>query len=383
MKCLTEGFFSLSTVKKLERIYDREKEKRRISLDIKTGCLVFVSGLRRVGKTTLVRSISNSMKDRITIYINFWDETLKTIDELKNTIAKKFIMKLESSKSVLSKIGAKISEAEILIGPLKFKFDKRRIEDPMLILESIFDKGAELVIIMDEIQESEMDKNKLAKFISALKDRFSPKLSIFVMGSVSSVRDFIESSKGKRIEDETIYGRIDDELIIEPFDEITAERFLIAGFNECGVEISDDDIRYAVSMLGGFPGWLVKLGHYYVRMISLGRKISIKEAVSKVEIEARAQIFREIARAIEGKRNPRTYLRVLKFIANVGSSGPSRLSRELSLGTKQNALKYLKWLTKIGLLKHIDDEYIIPDPVIRRLALMSSFEREVLKRLRR
>jgi len=63
---------STDTLKPLDKIYNREEEKRTISKYLDLAASIAVTGLRRVGKTTLVRSLSATRKNTYTAYFNLW-----------------------------------------------------------------------------------------------------------------------------------------------------------------------------------------------------------------------------------------------------------------------------------------------------------------------
>ena len=106
----------------------------------------------------------------------------------------------------------------------------------------------------------EKDIRRFAKFISALHDRFAPKLSVSILGSIASVRRLFDE---KIQETEPLFGRIIKEFNIEPFDKTLAVEFLKEGFQDCEVSFKQEEIEKAVDFLGTITGWLVEFGREY------------------------------------------------------------------------------------------------------------------------
>ncbi len=53
-----------------------------------------------------------------------------------------------------------------------------------------------------------------------------------------------------------LYGRIMDELTLEPFSREKSMEFLRLGFRQYGVDVDENEVREVVDRLDGIVGWL-------------------------------------------------------------------------------------------------------------------------------
>ena len=68
--CLKNGIFAKSTLKPMTSVFNYEAEKQKIKMLSSAGEWITVSGLRRTGKTTLVRSTASSMDKYTVLYVD-------------------------------------------------------------------------------------------------------------------------------------------------------------------------------------------------------------------------------------------------------------------------------------------------------------------------
>lgn len=372
MKCLDSGYFSRSTVKPLDKIFNLEREKKLISAYLKHGEWFMVSGIRRVGKTTLIRSILENVNIQ-KIYINLWN-----IDEDKPF--QDFILRLTREalsyldKSIKNKLKS-VEEVSIFGVRVKFKHEKKEFYlDELLYRITEKDK---LIIVVDEIQEMEGDIKKFAKFISSLHDKLAPKLSIVILGSIASVKRLLN----ERIsETEPIFGRIIKEFYVKPFDKIKARKFLEKGFEECNTNYKQEEIEKAVDYLGTITGWLVEFGREYtIERKEIG-EVDVDNVLKTVYNQAKKIVYGEIARILKGKKRFDIYLKILKLIANTPYISLAELSKTLNR-KKPTVLQYIEHLKFRNIIKSENGQYNIIDPLYRRTILTPNFETEVKKRM--
>lgn len=168
--------------------------------------------------------------------------------------------------------------------------------------------------------------------------------------------------------------------MLKPFDEIASRNLLKAGFEECNVPFDDEIIEEASLRLGGFAGWLTHFGRISVLKYLTGEKILFDNVLKQLEKEAILTIYSEIARALTERKRVTSYLRVLKYAAEMGEITVSTASKLLNKAPS-TAITYLKHLVNRGLLKKENEIYKIADPIIRRAILRSEFEKEVKIRI--
>ncbi len=367
--CLEKGIFARTTVKPLSSVFNFEREKRAIEFLMRSGEWFVVSGLRRTGKTTLVRSIAESL-DLIPIYVNMWEAPIENLsldvyfEMLKNAVAS--VTERRGIRRVLNMI-EKISFLGVTVEM------KRKARISMTEALKTLCRRNRVVLILDEVQEL-LKYPEAFRYLAALHDILAPRMSVVFLGSIASLKRVLE-----RHESFPLYGRIGEEIVLKPFDERTSIKMLEAGFDECGVSVSREIIEDAALRLGGFPGWLTHFGRTYVLMRLRGEDTTLDHVIGKMEEEAAAMIYGEVARALYGRRRISSYLRILRYAAEMGEISVSEAARIIGK-VPSTAITYLKYLLERGLMKKVDDRYKIADPVIRRVALRPDFEREVKMR---
>jgi len=371
MKCLEAGLFSRATLKPLNEIFDFEYEKRIFREYLASGEWFMVSGIRRVGKTTIVRSIANVIDARC-IYVNLWEVD---IDRPFQDFIFRFMRELLSLKD--SSWRQKLRSIEE-VSVLGFRVRIREINRDFFLdelINSLLDKR--LIVILDEIHALENELKNFSRLLASLHDRFAPRLSVVLLGSIASIRNLLER---KLEETEPLFGRVIREFNLKPFDKAKAKKFLIEGFNECGVPVSEEDIDRAVDYLGTITGWLVEFGREYTLEWRATKNVNIFDILQRVYNKGKNIVYGEIARMLKGKKRIDIYLKILKLIA----SNPNISLKELSEALKRRKptiLQYLDYLIQRNVIEAIKGHYNIIDPLYRRTILDPKFEIEVKKRL--
>ena len=371
MKCLEEGIFARTTLKPLNSVFNLDKEKRYIKVLVENGEWFTVSGLRRTGKTTLVRSVISAM-DVYSIYINLWGRTSEriTLDIILEEITK--MIKELAEKGRLKEILKYIDKVSFIGVTIQLK-----TKNQSALIETIkrLTKKKRVVIIIDEAEEMISDA-KVFKFLAALHDELAPSLSVVLLGSVVSMKKMLSSSVSS-----PLYGRIGNEIILKPFDEANSRELLRAGFEQCNFQVDEELITEGALRLGGFAGWLTSFGRTVVIEHQKGADIkNIRDILETLENDAAKMIYEEIARILYGKKMLRGYIKIIKAAAENGyitvSEGAKIIERK-----PNTTLNYLRALVNNGILIKEKDFYKIADPLVRRVALKPNFESEVKLRL--
>jgi len=368
--------FSVGTLKPLDKVFDRDLEKEKVKYLIEHGFAFSVSGLRRVGKTTLVRSVASAIEDVIPAYVNLWAYAPHevSLEEFWRVLWREVEREIRKRKSLWRRFLSHVGGLRISFpGTFEVEVVFEKLSALCQMLE-----GTRLCLILDEAQELLRFNKKLLKAITGLYDQHSDKLSLVLMGSVSSVAKLLEVYR----ESSPLYGRLFEELVIEPFPEVTAKRFLEEGFAEEGIRVHSDVIELAVSKLNGYPGWLVEFGNKIVYYEKIGAQYSASLIVKEIARKAEDTLCGEIARILSGKRNVTAYLEILNLAAVLGSLTPSEAARSSrKIRHKSSAHRYLNVLVDYGLMKEREGEYYIPDPIVRRIASNKSFKSMVLQKM--
>lgn len=185
---------------------------------------------------------------------------------------------------------------------------------------------------------------------------------LFSGSEVGLLHDFLgfEDSKAP------LFGRIYNEITLEPFPRDLSIEFLREGFREeIGLNVPEGDIEGAVDELDGIPGWLVEYGYHYMHTRSHKKALekTLQNALSLImselsELEKRSERYITILKAISLGIN--RWSRIKEYVeARDGSITNARLSALL------RNLEKMSWIRSE--LKNGKKVYKIVDPVVERI----------------
>jgi len=140
--------FERTTVKPINHVYDLDEYKEIIRFNVSASEWFTVAGLRRTGKTTLVRSVIADMKIPC-IYVNLWELAPYEIS-LRNLINKLLEEFSNTFRGRISSISRRIREISIFGLHIKFP-ENRPSEGLTKILKRVVSKIEKVVLIIDEI----------------------------------------------------------------------------------------------------------------------------------------------------------------------------------------------------------------------------------------
>ncbi|AFK22076.1 ATP-binding protein, partial [Pyrococcus sp. ST04] len=162
-----------------------------------------------------------------------------------------------------------------------------------------------------------------------------------------------------------LFGRIYNEIILEPFPRDLSIEFLREGFREVGLNVPQEHIERAVDELDGIPGWLVEYGYHYMHARNH------KKALEKTLQNALSLIRSELS---ELERRSERYVTLLKAIS-LGINRWSKIKEyvEVKHGSITNArlsallrnLEKVSWIRSD--LENGKKVYKIVDPVVERI----------------
>ncbi|CAB48985.1 AAA family ATPase [Pyrococcus abyssi] len=342
--------FDLRPKTRREDIFDREEEFRKLEESLENYPLTLLLGIRRVGKSSLLRAFLN---ERPGILI----DCRELYAERGHITREELIKELQSTISPFQKFQSKFKIS------LNLKF--LTLEPRKLSLREVFrelnDLGEELgefIVAFDEAQYlrfygSRGGKELLALFAYAYDSL--PNLKIILTGSeVGLLHDFLKITDYES----PLYGRIAGEVLVKPFDKDTSVEFLKRGFREVNLDVPENEIEEAVELLDGIPGWLVVFGVEYLRNGDFGRAMKRTLEVAKGLIMGELEELR--------RRSPR-YVDILRAIA-LGYNRWSLIRDYLAVkGTKipePRLYALLENLKKMNWIVEEDNTYKIADPVV-------------------
>ncbi len=343
--------FDLRPKDRREEIFDREREFRELEKSVERYPLTLLLGIRRVGKSSILRAYLNEnpgiLIDCRELYAesgHITKEDLIRELQLKGTILQRLLSKFKISLDLKF---------------LRLEPKEASLREIFRELNEIGEKTGKFVIAFDEAQYlrfygSRGGKELLALFAHAYDSL--PNLRIILTGSeVGLLHDFL----GIDDYESPLYGRIAGEVYVEPFTPDVSKEFLKTGFREAGVEVSGDIVNRAVETLDGIPGWLVLFGVEYLR------SGDFEEAIERTLETARGLILGEL-KELE-RRAPR-YVEILRGIA-LGYNRWSLLRDYLKvkgMRTPEPRLyELLKNLMKMGWITKKNETYQLTDPLIK------------------
>lgn len=343
--------FDLRPKSRREEIFDRDEEFKELEKSIERYPLTLLLGIRRVGKSSLLRAYLSENPGILIDCRELYAESghIAREDLVRELQSKGILMQRVLSKFRL-KLNLRFLEVEPRGASLREIFRE---------LNEVGEKTGRFIIAFDEAQYlrfygSRGGKELLALFAHAYDSL--PNLRIVLTGSeVGLLHDFL----GIDDYESPLYGRMGGEVYVRPFDGETSKAFLKAGFKEAGVEVSEEDIEKAVSVLDGIPGWLVLFGAKYLE------KESFKEAMNATLEVAKGLIFGELS---ELEKRSRRYIGILRAIA-MGYNRWSLIRDYLELKkmrTPEPRLhELLKNLKKMGWVEEKNGEYSLTDPLVK------------------
>ncbi|MGC8542557.1 MAG: AAA family ATPase [Vulcanisaeta sp.] len=324
--------------------------------------MIIVFGLRRMGKSSLIRAVLNEYAPNNYFYVD-----LRRFEEQGYVSYRDFVKVLEDainervrSRRLLRAL-SRIRGVSISGFRVSFSWGKDRVmlADVLDVLNDwAGDEGLKAIIVLDEAQELIKAKGFSVLPVLAYAYDNLRNLSLIITGS-----EFRVFTKFLKLTDpgSPLFGRAYVSITLKPFSRDQAIEFLRRGFAEHGVEFERAEQVY--EELGGNPGWLTLFGYRALRM-------GFNEALSETKREAIELIRREICNFIgEGRYlAERRYLRILETCIDgcrwsiIKRALEAMEGRELNNSTVDSLIKAL---LDYSLLVREDDTYILPDKLMR------------------
>jgi len=345
-------YFSLAVKTRKEDFFNMEKELESLKkelLDPFTRMIV-VKGLRRTGKSSLMRVALNEVKVPY-IFIDLRLAGPLTPEDLYEYFSAELSKFLEDKgfRKILSGIRG------IEISGLKLEFKEKKVSIISRMLEEIgkWARGRQIILAIDEAQELRNVRG-FSEILAHVYD-YVNEVKILLAGSEVGLLDkFLGVGNPKA----PLFGRAFSEINLERLSREKASEFLKAGFRQAGVRISKDEVDQAVSKLDGIIGWLTFYG--YLR--SKGEPDALRRAV---EEGARmvAEEFRNFLSARSLAR--RRYIEVMRTLVRPSTwSEVKRALRLMANVSDKQVSSYLRELVYYGFIEKKGDFYSIPDPLL-------------------
>ena len=338
---------------KREELFDREKELSELMHSLVNYPITVLLGIRRTGKSSIIR-VSLNESDVVGIYIDvrramrggrISDEKLKT--QLLGTIRR-------------------VKIKEISLPGIKLEPISIDLPDIFDVLNSYGKKRKRVVVLaFDEAQYFRFYGARGGEdFLLAVAysyDNHEWLRFLFSGSEVGLLHDFLgfEDSKAP------LFGRIYNEITLEPFPRDLSVEFLKEGFREVKIDVPEEHLEEAVENLDGIPGWLVEYGYHYVHTKDH------RKTLERTFRSAQSLIRSELA---ELEKRSERYLEILKAIS-LGMNRWSKIKEYVEVKydpiTNARLSALLKNLEKMSWIKaelqNGKKTYKIVDPVVEKV----------------
>ncbi|WP_243671699.1 ATP-binding protein [Vulcanisaeta sp. JCM 16161] len=330
------------------------------------GRIALILGLRRMGKSSLLRSFLNSYNiphiliDARRIILNEGGMSIRGfMNELSQSLTN-FLQQRASFRDKLIGLLRNIDGISIGVQPLSISISWRRGRAVLTSLLEAVNRVAEdlnikVVLAIDEVQELRALGLNIPMLLAYIYDNLGNIVAILTGSQVGMVYDTLRLNDPKS----PLYGRAVVEVKLRRLSPDESLDFLRRGFEQYGVQVGDDVIREAASRLDGIIGWLTLFGWYYVH--------GNRDLNSIIDVAARQEI-EELKSFLTKSRAENRYKVILRIVAEK----PRRWSEikravEMEEGVivnDRNFTDLLRHLINMGILEKQGDAYKIADPVL-------------------
>ncbi|PLV59757.1 AAA family ATPase [Thermotoga sp. KOL6] len=355
--------FSLIPKARKSDLFGREKELEELNKLINIYPIVVVTGVRRVGKSSLIKVFLNEKRiphlivDGRKLYESSHGHISSThlCKVLSDELSK--FSKSQAILNLLKRIrGISVSGTSLEINPKELSLTDL-IERFNTIVEH---QKKPFVFFFDEAQYfkyyGSRGGNDLLALFSYSHDQLE-NVRILITGSeIGTLHDFLKIENYKS----PLYGRGVGFLNLEPFSLEQSVKFLKKGFEELNRKVNFD-LEETARKMNGIPGYLVLFGIKYLE--------TEDERVAFEEVFHTASLLFEQELIELGKRSPR-YIFLLKQIAkgiNTWSYLKSSFHAKGDRIGDSRLYSLLKTLERMSFVKKENGVYKIVDPILERI----------------
>jgi Predicted ATPase (AAA+ superfamily) len=347
-----------------EDMYDYQEELGKLIEALRMDKLIVIKGLRRTGKTSLMRvGLKESgfpylhIDPRFSENPNMGDFGRIMRDSLE-LFLRRHGGKLRELRRALSSVrGLKVSQSGVEI-QLKWRGEEAvRFGELIKALEEVGEGQRTPVIIgIDEAQElRRVTWIDFRRVIAYSYDNHKWVKFLLTGSEVGVLYNFL------RIEDPNspLFGRARSEVSTRKLSVKESIDFLTRGALEAGIRPDLKKLREAAEELGGIIGWLSYFGSSLVRGES---------EVETILRSAVALTMEELKGFLRERRSNR-YPALLKILSQPrGWAEAKRRLEDVEGGTlnDRTLLELLSNLVSVGLVEKMEGKYVIADPIVRR-----------------
>jgi len=361
------NYFDPRPKNSIRDFYDREEELHSLWEGIrKREPLILVLGLRRYGKTSLVLTSLEELKNPY-LYIDcrlLPSVTPISPKDLAMVLSNAFTSLIKKRRRYIEKIRSLIGNIKgFSVAGLEVKVNISSVRYDSIIdfFEGINNISEHIVIVIDEAQElRRMTRYRFDSFLGYVYDHLD-NITIILTGSeIGLLYKFLKINDPEA----PLFGRAYREILLKPLDHDKARDFLIKGFYQENMNPPEWFIDMCIEKLDGVIGWLSYLGYNVVRKGQF-----TKDAIEEILEKASKMALEELEHFLELRQIARDrYMAILSVIASLGEATWSEAYRgaEARVGRipKPTINNMLRSLQDSGFIEKIDGKYKISDPVL-------------------
>lgn len=348
------------TVPKTEEkdLFDREAERKLLLEGLKSP-LTVITGLRRTGKSSLIRTTLHSHKC-VSMYLD-----LRKLEEEEYISYKDLVSYVEKGVNDFIKYRTLINFLKNIKGisvkgvGIELSYRELRFTELLEILNKWSEENKQTTVVaIDEAQE--LIKLRGHKILPALA---------YAYDNLKHLRFVVSGSKAGllfrflRFDDaeSPLYGRFFTKVELGPFSREVSREFLEKGFKENKKEFTEGYEVY--DSIGGLPGWLTYFGK---TALQKSKDAAIKDTLEygKRVVEVEFNNF-----LVDKKEAKDRYIRIMKVCSGSKGATWSEIKLSLEMMEKKELNDFLinnliKKLEEFSFIENINGVYNITDRMI-------------------
>jgi uncharacterized protein len=342
-------------------LFDRRKEIKSLLDAFRLNeRLSIVYGIRRIGKTSLIKSALNEKEwpyvfiDVRELYLKHSSISIETLADLIETEFMNFIKNIGEVKGTETRRSLGIGDDSLT----------ELLKD---INEWCKNRKISFVIAFDEAQYLRFSGNiKYDMLLAWSVDNLSNIVYVLSGSEIGVLKDFLNYENVKA----PLYGRFRNEIYLNRLNSTDSRSFLEKGFAELDKKINKNDVEEVVRRFGGTIGWLSYYGYY-----SGVKGLPHDEAMSKIFDDGYSIVKNEIENLI--KFSSKRYMLILKAIAKGQNKWsdikPYVIAKSGEKITDSQLNSLLQNLVKFGIVEkdELRKEYSINDPIVLHFIMKS------------
>jgi len=253
--------FSIEPKAERYDLFNREQEIKKLSESVETDKIIILFGLRRIGKTSLIKTYLNTTEN----YSIFMDcrgfISEGRIDKQRFEMDLFSALKEEMKRDKLLGLLKNISSVSIKGIELKISADETTpsIANILKEIDTVLEKKKKrLIIAFDEAQLLKYygrDGSDLLYLMAYAYDNLKHIVFILTGSEIGLLFDFLKLEDP----DMPLYGRYITEMSLKRFEPSKSKDFLKKGMKELGHDMTERDVERVVTRLDGIVGYLSRV----------------------------------------------------------------------------------------------------------------------------